>query len=97
MKTTAPLVWNWVEGMNRPEATEGHTLADPQAGLFAGNDIPASLTALMTYVSEEYAAEFSAHVDYTETWLAEQGENPEKVKCKKTFAVCLRKAVWNRS
>ena len=80
MKTTAPLVWNWVERMNRPEATEEHTLDDPQVGLYVGNDIPETLKALMTYVGEEYAAEYSAHVDYTEQWSAKQGANPEKVK-----------------
>ncbi len=80
MKTTAPLVWNWVERMNRPEVTEEHTLDNPQAGLYSGDDIPETLKALMTYVGEEYSAEYSAHVDYTEQWLAKQGANPEKVK-----------------
>ncbi len=80
MKTSAPLVWNWVERMNRPEATEEHTLVDPQAGFFAKDTIPETLTALMAYIGEEYAAEFSAHVDFTDNWLVEQGENPEKVK-----------------
>ena len=80
MKTTAPLVWNWVERMNRPETTEEHTLADPQVGFCAGDAIPETLMALMTYVGEEYASEFSAHVDFTDDWLEEQGDNPEKVK-----------------
>jgi len=80
MKTTAPLVWNWVERMNRPETTKEHTLVAPETGLYSGDEIPETLTALMRYVGEEYAAEFSAHVDFTENWLAEQGANPEKVK-----------------
>jgi len=80
MKTTAPLVWNWVERMNRPEPTEEHTLVGPKEGQYSGNELPDTLTALMRYVGEEYAAEFSAHVDYTDNWLVEQGENPEKVK-----------------
>lgn len=80
MKTTAPLVWNWVERMNRPETTDEHTLVSSQSGLYDGKEIPDSLTALMVYVGEEYAVEFSAHVDFAENWLAEQGENPEKVK-----------------
>ena len=80
MKTTAPVVWNWVERMNRPEVTEEHTLADPQTGLYSGHNIPETLKALMKYVGEEYASEFSAHVDYTEQWLAKQGKNPEKIK-----------------
>lgn len=80
MKTTAPLVWNWVERINRAEVTEEHTLDNPQTGLYGADNIPETLKALMKYVGEEYAAEFSAHVDYTEQWLAKQGVNPEKVK-----------------
>ena len=80
MKTSAPLVWNWVERMNRPETTEEHTLVESKTGLYLGDEIPDTLKALMAYVGEEYAAEFSAHVDYTDNWLEEQGENPEKVK-----------------
>ena len=80
MKTTAPLVWNWVERMNRPEATEEHTLINPKTGMYSGDNLPETLVALMHYVGGEYAAEFSAHVDYTDAWLAEQGENPGKVK-----------------
>ena len=80
MKTTAPLVWNWVERMNRAEATEEHTLIEPKSGLYGDDDLPETLAALMRYVGEEYATEFSAHVDFAENWLEEQGENPEKVK-----------------
>jgi len=80
MKTTAPLVWNWVERMNRPEVTEEHSLDNPQSGLYGGDEVPETLKALMVYVGEEYATEYSAHVDYTEQWLAKQGANPEKVK-----------------
>lgn len=80
MKTSAPLVWNWVERMNRPETTEEHTLVEAKTGLYSGDEIPDTLKALMAYVGEEYASEFSAHVDFTDNWLEEQGENPEKVK-----------------
>jgi len=80
MKTTAPLVWNWVEIMNSPEDSEGHTLVDPKSGMYSEGELPETLIALLRYVGEEYASEFSAHVDFTDNWLAEQGENPEKVK-----------------
>jgi hypothetical protein len=80
MKTTAPLVWNWVERMNSPEDSEGHTLVDPKTGIYSEGVLPETLMALMRYVGEEYASEFSAHVDFTDNWLKEQGENPEKVK-----------------
>lgn len=80
MKTTAPLVWNWTERMNSPEARGEHTLDNPQTGLYGGDNIPASLTALMAYVGEEYAAEFSAHADHADAWLTEHESNPEILK-----------------
>ena len=80
MKKTAPLVWNWVERMNRPEQTEEHTIDTPSATMFTGDDFPETLINLMRFVGEEYAAEFSAHVDFADEWLAEQVGVPEKVK-----------------
>lgn len=80
MKTTAPYVWNWVERMNRPEQTQEHTIDNPPTAMFNGDSLPDTLKTLMIYVGEEYAAEFSAHVDFTDNWLWEQGEEPEKVK-----------------
>jgi len=94
MKTTAPLVWNWVERMNRPEAMEEHTLVEPKTGLYSGDEFPETLTALMRYVGEEYAAEFSAHVDFTDNWLAEQGDNPEKVKAPLGRGIGLAAFEW---
>ena len=72
MKTTAPYVWNWVERMNRPERLEEHTMDNPPAALFAADALPETLKNLMTYISEEYSAEFSAHVEFAENWLAEK-------------------------
>jgi len=79
MKTTAPYVWNWVERMNRPETLQEHTMDNPPAGLFTADALPETLTKLMTYVAEEYLAEFSAHVEFAENWLAEKdGDDDEK-------------------
>ena len=72
MKTTAPYVWNWVERMNRPEQLQEHTMDNPPAGLFAADTLPESLKHLMTYISEEYSAEFTAHVEFAENWLSEK-------------------------
>lgn len=78
MKTQAPLVWNWVERMNRPEVTDEHTVDTPYDDLM--DDVSETLLALLRYVGEEYADEFAAHVEFANNWLAEQGENPKKVK-----------------
>ncbi|MEP3654764.1 MAG: glutathione S-transferase family protein [Litorimonas sp.] len=75
MKTTAPRVWNWVERMNRPEQLEEHTVENPPNGLWAGDDLPATLKNLMIYVGEEYGAEFLAHVDFADDWLSKQAGN----------------------
>ena len=80
MKTTAPYVWNWVERMNRPEQTQEHTIDNPPQTIFAGDEFPDSLKKLMTYVAEEYLAEFIGHVDYSNQWLSEQEGPIEVVK-----------------
>ena len=80
MKTTAPHVWNWVERMNASEAREEHSIADAPSGLFAREQLPDTLTALMAYVAEEYLAEITAHVAFANQWLEEQGDDPALVK-----------------
>jgi len=80
MKTTAPYVWNWVERMNRPEQLQEHTMDNPSAALFAADAIPESLKKLMRYISEEYLAEFTAHVAYAENWLSEKEDAQEEDK-----------------
>jgi glutathione S-transferase len=70
MKSTATYVWNWVERMNRPEQMEEHTLNNPPSAMFGTGDFPDSLKKLMTYIGEEYGAEFSAHVDFANHWLS---------------------------
>ena len=82
MKTTATHVWNWVERMNRPENLEEHTVENPPQSLFAGGALPETLINLMRYVGEEYGAEFSAHVDFAETWLSEQDGSADAPKSK---------------
>ena len=77
MKTTAPRVWNWVERMNRPEQLEEHTVDKPPSSLFDGSALPDTLKNLMTYVGEEYGAEFSAHVDFADDWLSKQTGEPD--------------------
>jgi glutathione S-transferase len=80
MKSTAPRVFYWVERMNRAEVAEEHTIDNPPTSLFARDAFPDTLMALMRYISEEYLAEITAHVDFTNNWLTEQGEEPDTVK-----------------
>ena len=80
MKTTSVHVWNWAERMNRPENLEEHTVENPPQSLFAGGAFPETLIHLMRYVGEEYGAEFSAHVDFANNWLAEQDGTSEAPK-----------------
>ena len=42
--------------------------------LIAGDELPATLVAMLRYVSEEYLPEISAHVDAANEWLAEHPE-----------------------
>ncbi len=77
MKKKAPRVSNWVERMNRPEQLEEHTVENPPTALFSGDDFPQTLKNLMSYVGEEYGAEFSAHVDFADEWLSKQTKEPD--------------------
>jgi len=76
MKTTASYVWNWVERMNRPENLQEHTIDNPPTTMFTSGALPETLKNLMTYVSEEYLAEFTAHVKFAENWLTENEDAP---------------------
>jgi glutathione S-transferase len=69
MRTTAPQVSRWVERMHAPEAVEVE-YQDTGTDLMDGSEIPDTLKALMTYISEEYLPELKAHVDYANEWLA---------------------------
>ena len=80
MKSTAPHVYHWVERMNRVERPEEHTVENPPTTLFARNALPDTLSALMRYISDEYLAEITAHVEFANGWLAEQGADPQEVK-----------------
>ena len=68
-RTTAPQVSRWVERMHAPETVEVE-YQDTGTDLMDGSEIPDTLKALMTYISEEYLPELKAHVDYANEWLA---------------------------
>lgn len=69
MRQQAPAVARWVERTNSAEAYWGDHSED-QSSLINPLDIPATLKALMKYISEEYLPEIIAHVDFANHWLA---------------------------
>lgn len=67
MKRIAPAVYRWTERMNRPAE-------DPDAELFADDEIPETLRDLMRYVAEDYLPEYLAHVRFANGWLTERSD-----------------------
>ena len=73
MKRDAWPVWRWVERMNSPIADCGE-YGETSADLFANDEIPPTLIALLAYIGREFAAEVEAHVGFIDNWLAENEE-----------------------
>ena len=76
IKQRAPRVGRWVERMSSVEPYR-HEYGTDNDGLIAADDLPATLLAMMRYVSEEYLGEISAHVATANEWLAEHPEIEE--------------------
>ena len=68
MKQTAWRVWRWTERMNSPllDAPE-YGEVDPE--LFAEDEIPETLTALLRYIAVEWVDEICAQVAWLDEWL----------------------------
>ena len=73
VKQRAPRVGRWVERMTTTEPYR-HEYGGDDDDLIAGGVLPATLIAMLRYVSEEYLAEISAHVAAANEWLAEHPE-----------------------
>ncbi|MCM0001332.1 MAG: glutathione S-transferase [Erythrobacter sp.] len=69
MQTTAHRVWRWTERMNRADADAGEYGA-PDAVLFADDDVPDTLKALLRFIAEDYLPEVRAYVGFINDWLA---------------------------
>ena len=74
IKQRAPRVGRWVERMTTTEPYR-HEYAPGDEGddddLIANDALPATLVAMLRYVSEEYLPEISAHGAAANEWLAE--------------------------
>jgi glutathione S-transferase len=73
MKRRAQRVWRWVERMNAP-VLDASEYGDCPEELFAADDLPDTLRALLTYIGEEFLAEAVAQVAAVDGWLAERAE-----------------------
>jgi len=73
VKQRAPRVGRWVERMTTTEPYR-HEFSGDDDDLIAGDELPATLLAMLRYVSEEYLPEISAHVVAANEWLAEHPE-----------------------
>ncbi|MEM1037297.1 MAG: glutathione S-transferase [Pseudomonadota bacterium] len=74
MQTTAPRVHRWTERMNMSERYVDGTAIKAGDDLFGFEAIPDTLKALMRFVAEDYLPEITAHIEFTNNWLA---ENPD--------------------
>lgn len=70
MRQHAPAVARWVERMHAPEQTWVEHVENTD--LIVGN-VPDTLMALMSYVSQEYLPEILAHVSFANDWLEAHG------------------------
>jgi hypothetical protein len=70
MKQRAQRVWRWTERM-RTSDLDASEYVNPVADLFADDDLPETLHALLTYVGEEYLDEAVAQVAAVDQWLTE--------------------------
>ncbi len=72
IKQRAPRVGRWVERMTTSEPYRHEYVADGGSDdddLIADDSLPATLVAMLSYVSEEYLPEIAAHVDVANEWL----------------------------
>ncbi len=73
MKQRAQRVWRWTERMNAP-TQDASEYGDYPATLFAHDQIPATMTALLRYISEEFLNDMVAQVNAVESYLVDHPE-----------------------
>ncbi|WP_298303498.1 glutathione S-transferase C-terminal domain-containing protein [uncultured Erythrobacter sp.] len=69
MQTRAPNVFRWVERMNMAETFVDGAMASSDGELIDSETLPDSLFDLMRFISEDYLAEITAHVERANSWL----------------------------
>jgi len=76
MKRRAQRVWRWVERMNAP-VFDASEYGDYPEELFADDQLPEALMALLSYIAEEFVAEVIAIVGAVDRWLAEHPDTTD--------------------
>src|SRR5690606_25994187 len=71
MKRRAYRVWRWVERMNAG-GLDAAEYPDQRSELFDDAGLPATLEALMAFISRDYLPELRAMVAFADAWLAER-------------------------
>ena len=74
MQRKAPHVFRWTERMNTQEEVTNHLDQAGVSDLFANDDVPETLLALMRFVAEDFLPEIAAHVEFTSNWLTENAD-----------------------
>lgn len=69
MQSSAHRVWRWTERMNRADPDAGE-YGSPDPALFADDDVPETLKALLRFVAEDYLPEVRAYIAFVNDWLA---------------------------
>ncbi|MFA5990209.1 MAG: glutathione S-transferase N-terminal domain-containing protein [Sphingomonas sp.] len=70
MQAGARAVFRWTERMNAPDALLDGLCRDE--ALFADDAVPDTLMALLRYIAVDYLPELTAHIAFTNAWLAER-------------------------
>ncbi len=74
LQISAPNVFRWVERMNMAETFVDETMAGSKGELFESGDLPQSLLQIMSFISEDYLPEITAHVERANSWLERHPE-----------------------
>jgi len=93
MQTTAPRVHRWTERMNMSERYIDETTVKAGPGLMSGDQVPDTLKALMRFIAEDYLPEITAHIAYTNKWLADN-PNPSETHNPKIRTIGMASFDW---
>ncbi len=74
VKRVTPRVGRWVERMStaEPGDSEYGRTGSPGTELFAEDELPATIDAMLAFVADELLPEVAAHVEHANRWLADR-------------------------
>jgi glutathione S-transferase len=74
MKVRAPVLYRWIETMNRPPVVDPEVWQVPQE-FFPIHDLPDTLTAFLKLIAENYVPEIMETIDLYHQWLDAQARS----------------------